>query len=155
MKLFTTSWRFSSGTLAAALLLAGCGESGPELATVTGTVTRDGKPLPNMRVQFQPEAGRPSSGNTDSQGVYALRYTSELDGAVPGKHRVYIVSAPNLPPPDFQGQVPVGDESDAVHWPEPVTVEAGENKIDFDLSQTKTSQPPRRRRASPSPQPLN
>src|SRR5690606_23808547 len=41
--------------LAAMLLLAGCGGAdGPELASVSGTVTLNGQPLPHAVVQFQP-----------------------------------------------------------------------------------------------------
>ena len=42
---------------------AGCGEGAPsdtpELGSVTGTVTMDGKPLANVTVTFEPETGKP------------------------------------------------------------------------------------------------
>ena len=79
-----------SRTLAAivlpAVLLVGCG--GPSLGTVTGTVTIDGKPAPNVTVTFVPEAGgRASTGVTDSEGKYELLYSVDK-GALIGKHKV-------------------------------------------------------------------
>jgi hypothetical protein len=60
----------------------------------------DGKPLPNVHVSFQPIAskatdnpGPGSVGATDAQGRYALKIsaqTMEGEGAVVGKHRVFI-----------------------------------------------------------------
>jgi len=71
------------------LAAAGCsGGSNPVL--VEGVVTLDGNPLEGATVMFRPEVGRPSVGKTDSAGKYVLRYTSERDGAVPGKHVVSI-----------------------------------------------------------------
>jgi hypothetical protein len=40
---------------AAALLLVGCGASGPRTYKVVGTVTLDGKPLPDGDIQFLPQ----------------------------------------------------------------------------------------------------
>jgi hypothetical protein len=141
--------------LAAAVSLGGCGPSGPELAAVTGTVTRNGEPLPEMNVEFRPESGRPSTGRTNEQGVYVLQYTSEQAGAIPGQHTVRISSSPEIPPPGFQGQVRLlANEIDSVIWPEPVTVNSGENPIDFDLSQVQEKPSRPRRGTRPSPQPL-
>lgn len=71
-------------------LLPGCAGGGPDLAKVTGTVTRGGKPVPNLLVHFVPDNGRPSWGLTDSNGRYKLYYTQEEDGARFGQHRVYV-----------------------------------------------------------------
>lgn len=72
-------------------VLSGCtGNDGPELARVTGTVTRAGKPVPDLLVYFQPEVGRPSWGLTDASGEFKLYYTKEQDGAVFGEHRVNV-----------------------------------------------------------------
>src|SRR6478672_13610229 len=55
--------------------LAGCGQSGPQIAPVHGHVKLDGQPLANADVQFQPEGSqRPSSGRTDAEGRYDLMY---------------------------------------------------------------------------------
>jgi len=82
-------------------LLAGCGESGPKLAKVSGVVTLDGKPFPNAYVSFQPmaEGGKPdpgpgSVGRTDEQGRFRM-FTDKLgEGAVVGRHRVRITIVP-------------------------------------------------------------
>ena len=76
----------------ALMTLAGCG-SGSGLASVSGTVTLDGSPLPDALVSFYPEEGRFSSGTTDSSGHYVLDYTADEQGAVVGKHTVKITVA--------------------------------------------------------------
>lgn len=78
--------------LFAVSVAAGCGD-GPMLVDVTGTVTIDGTPLDNATVVFRPKQGRPSYGVTDAQGRYALRYTTEKLGALPGEHAVMITTA--------------------------------------------------------------
>lgn len=79
------------------LLIAagGCGsgpaEELPPLATVTGTVTLDGEPLAGANVMFTPQAGGAlSSGTTDDQGRYELRYGAAETGAAIGRHKVRI-----------------------------------------------------------------
>ena len=73
-----------------ALALSGCGEDGPELGRVEGTVTMDGKPLPNASVVFVPENGRPAGATTDAQGKYVLNFTAGREGALLGKNTVRI-----------------------------------------------------------------
>ena len=81
------------------LLLAGCG--GPyKTASVSGRVTVNGKPLPNVAVVFQPlatadnkEPGPGSTGVTDSDGRYTLTIVGKSSrGAVVGKHKVRIMA---------------------------------------------------------------
>jgi hypothetical protein len=62
-------------------------------------VTLDGKPLAGVDVSFQPiapegsiEAGVGSSGRTDKDGHFTLKAATKQNGAVVGKHRVYISS---------------------------------------------------------------
>jgi hypothetical protein len=81
--------------LAALSLLApaliGCGRGNyPEVATVTGVVLLDGKPLEGAEVTFAPREGRSSTGLTDHAGKYALSYTKKVRGAVLGQHTVKI-----------------------------------------------------------------
>ena len=83
-------------TVAAVFLLAlsaGCGGRDlPELAPVEGTVTLDGKPLPNVMVQFLPEnGGRPSTGTTNDEGHYELTYVAGEMGARLGRNKVEVV----------------------------------------------------------------
>ena len=73
------------------LTACGCGRGNyPEVATVTGAVTLDGKPLEGAEITFAPTDGRASSGRTDARGQYALSYTKNIRGAVLGEHRVMI-----------------------------------------------------------------
>lgn len=83
--------------LASALLLplfvcSGC--SSGDFGTVTGTVTADGKPLPNAMVSFIPQPdGRASAGMTGDDGSYELIYTQDQKGAKVGEHKVQITTA--------------------------------------------------------------
>lgn len=80
------------------LLAAGCGSSG--VASVSGRVTLDGKPLAGVHISFQPIATSgqqdPGSGSyaiTGADGEYTLRVAvDDQAGAVVGKHRVEIVA---------------------------------------------------------------
>lgn len=72
------------------VLLSGCGSDGPELAEVTGTVTVDGKPVPNAILTFIPTGGSTSYGKTDEQGKYTLMFTDTKYGAMIGTHKVEI-----------------------------------------------------------------
>jgi hypothetical protein len=79
------------------LVLAGCG--GPyKTVSVSGRITRNGAPVANMAVLFQPiatsdnkEPGPGSTGVTDSDGRYTLTLVGRSTrGAVIGKHKVKI-----------------------------------------------------------------
>ena len=75
------------------LALTGCGPSGPDISSVTGTVTMDGKPLPNASVVFQPEKGRPSGALTNENGEFELNFSGGRKGAQPGRYIVAIRTA--------------------------------------------------------------
>jgi hypothetical protein len=85
------------------LPLAGCGR--PPLGTVSGVVTLDGKPLPDVEVRFLPDPeqgtrGANASCYTDTQGRYVLRTERHgRDGALVGIHRVVFVDIAALPSP--------------------------------------------------------
>jgi hypothetical protein len=79
-----------------ALLLGGCG-SPCKLAPVSGKVTMDGKPLPDVIVTFAPmgtkknmSPGPTAAALTDADGWYALELDNGEPGAVVGRCRVYI-----------------------------------------------------------------
>ncbi|MDZ4686430.1 MAG: hypothetical protein SH850_15280 [Planctomycetaceae bacterium] len=75
------------------VLCLGCGKAdGPELATVSGTVTLDGKPLPHVNIRFIPEkeGGSPAYGGTNADGKYKLMFSQDRAGAMLGMHRVEI-----------------------------------------------------------------
>ncbi len=89
MSEFSLRWVGILGVLTA----AGCSSNSvvyPEVATVVGVVTLDGQPLVKATITFVPEAGRSSSGVTDSSGKYSLHYTGTIRGAMLGTHRVMI-----------------------------------------------------------------
>jgi len=70
-------------------LLTGC-NAGPALAPVTGVLTYKGKALGNVHLDFYPEnGGRPSWGQTDSEGKFALEWDKDNKGALIGKHKVF------------------------------------------------------------------
>lgn len=92
--------RISAGALRTGLLALAsgacwCGCSrGPDVVEVGGTVTRNGKPLPNMAVTFHPEKGRTSVAVSDANGHFDLVYTRDQKGALRGKHKVHVHYAP-------------------------------------------------------------
>lgn len=85
--------------LASACLIVapGCGDDGPTLVNVTGTVTQNNKPLEGAAVMFMPDPGspdaRPAEDTTGPDGNFKLR-TGTRFGAVPGKYHVVITPAP-------------------------------------------------------------
>ncbi|MCS7239254.1 MAG: carboxypeptidase-like regulatory domain-containing protein [Thermoguttaceae bacterium] len=115
----------------------GCGGRS-DVAYVEGRVTLDGQPLANATVLFIPQAGRPASGVTDSNGRYVLEYEPGKRGAPVGTCRVQITTArgetvgPDRKPiPPVPEKVPMRYN---VKTELSVVVEAGKsNKFDFDL----------------------
>src|SRR5262249_22797739 len=69
------------------------------IGLVSGLVTYKGKPVPNVTVNFFPTNGRPSNGQTDTQGNYSLRWDAEHDGAEVGSHKVTIAYIPGSQAP--------------------------------------------------------
>jgi hypothetical protein len=95
--------------------IAGCGDSDvPEIVEVSGTVTRGGKPVPNLYVHFFPENGRPSWGQTDENGRYTLEYDADHKGAKVGPHTVFVEYMPEASANINPGE----DSSKAVTSPE-------------------------------------
>lgn len=76
-----------------ATVICGCGDSGPPLVPVGGTVTRNGAPLEGATVSFIPDPsnkfGRPAEGKTGPRGKYKTT-TSRRPGVVPGKYTVAV-----------------------------------------------------------------
>lgn len=75
---------------AAIIFTAGCfGDS--NLADVRGTVTIDGKPVPDAFITFTPTSkGATSFGKTDSDGSYRMRFTDIETGVYIGTNTVCI-----------------------------------------------------------------
>lgn len=66
----------------------------PELAPVSGTVTMDGKPLPNVLVVLRSQQGAVSMSPTDATGRYEAKYLSRYPGAGLGPTSVEITGMP-------------------------------------------------------------
>ncbi|MCA9008597.1 MAG: hypothetical protein KDB01_02565 [Planctomycetaceae bacterium] len=83
--------RFTFALLASvALAVVGCGDGGPEVAEVQGTVTLGGKPLQGIVVILQPSSGRPSDGITNAEGKYELFFKRGKPGAQLGMHSIRV-----------------------------------------------------------------
>ena len=78
-------------------VLAGCGSDGPTIVKVTGRLTYKGQPVTNAILQFQPEYGRQSWAQTDAEGRFKINYDRQQDGAVIGKHKVWVEIRPTTP----------------------------------------------------------
>lgn len=111
------------------LMCTGCGD-GKQLATVQGTITKDGEPQEGLWVRFSPVAGgRPGNGRTNSQGHYEISYTADRKGAHIGTNKVVIGSG---------GEV--DDRGNTLSMPSEiltreVEVTSGANTIDFELNE--------------------
>ncbi|MDB5336919.1 MAG: hypothetical protein JWN70_2538 [Planctomycetaceae bacterium] len=84
----------------AAICLTGCGGGDdvkplPNLVPVSGTVTYDGKPLPQGTIQLEPvdPAAKIQSASGDiKNGSFTLATTASAKGAMIGKYKVRITS---------------------------------------------------------------
>ena len=77
--------------------LAGCGDSPPEVAPVTGTVMYQGKPVDGAAVTFTPANGRPATGQTNANGEFTLTTFKTNDGAITEEHAVTIAKMESGP----------------------------------------------------------
>jgi hypothetical protein len=69
--------------------LCGCGDRGPERVVVSGTVTHNGRPIPEGTIRFDPVQTSlvPGAGAAIKDG----KYTVDVHGGVPtGTHRIRI-----------------------------------------------------------------
>lgn len=111
------------------VLLTGCGNSGPEIAPVTGRVTLDGKAFEGARVYFYPsQGGRQSQGATDEEGRYELYYTFDEPGAVVGEHKVTISTLDDSGLGTEKIPLKYNTEGDLTK-----EVTSGDNEIDLEL----------------------
>lgn len=131
---------FFVGLLAGSLWLSGCGDSGPELGDVHGTVNMDGKPLKLADVTFRRKdfTGRPSVGMTDENGAYTLGYSMDKSGALLGDFVVEISTFRDMPGKDADGkEIPPSPETVPMQYNAKseltAKVESGGQEINFDL----------------------
>jgi hypothetical protein len=125
----------------AAGLLVGCGGSGdqPDLGSVSGTVTMDDKPLPNVWVMFMPDTGRTALARTDENGEYEMMYLEGTPGANLGNHKVSITtySEDEAQEMAFNTGKPVKEPIPARYNSKTTLtaeVKEGDNDIDFPLT---------------------
>lgn len=123
--------------LAILVLAAGCSGSKVALASVTGKVTLNDKPLAGVVVWFYPEGEGEESqtygkGTTDASGTYRLSTREGKNGAVVGKNRVVVNWPPHErgdgkspPPPPPGPRIPL-PYTVATNTPLHVEVKAGE-----------------------------
>jgi hypothetical protein len=98
----TAMWFISLGVL----VNLGCGDGRPKRVPVSGQVLIDGQPLTFGFVRFAPPDSRPSTGELDRNGHFALTCFEPGDGAVTGKHKVTVM-----------GQEAIGHETIKWHAP--------------------------------------
>ncbi len=100
--------------------LAGCGSGDPNdsapLVPVTGTITRNGKPMADARVTFLPDKGNkyntPGVDTTGPEGNYKLKFNSG-SGVSVGKYKVSV--EPSLAPPGAD-KMPDAFKNDPLMW---------------------------------------
>jgi hypothetical protein len=119
-----------STCVALALVSAGCWSSGPEIAYVTGKVTMDGKPLPNVTVVFVPPNGRPSGAQTDANGEYVLNFSQGRSGAMPGKNMVRFTTLRDGYEDESGKKIPGSKETIPPHY-------NGDSQLTFDVEPNK------------------
>lgn len=68
--------------------LLGCGQSGPKLEPVSGTILKDGQAMTNVAVSLVPEgSGIAAIGTADSSGTIRVQ-TNGRPGAMQGKYKI-------------------------------------------------------------------
>lgn len=104
----------------------------PNLGEVSGTVTLDEKPLPNVSVAFESQSGQVSFAKTDDEGHYELIFRDGVMGAEVGHNTVRIETVQDAPPgPGYRDPIPAKYNRDTKLV---VEVAEGENTHDFVLS---------------------
>jgi hypothetical protein len=90
--------------LAVGMLFApGCGDDGPKMFPVRGSVTYKGEPLSRGIVTYlpaTPEAGRPANGPIQPDGTFSMTTQTRDDGVMRGTYSIIVhsyVEDPNRP----------------------------------------------------------
>jgi len=84
------------GLFVSLVVLTGCSD-GPKIVSVSGTLTREGKPVPNLTINFVPAVGRPSWAVSDENGRFTAQYDKAQEGVIVGTHTVWVVWRPSSP----------------------------------------------------------
>ena len=116
---------------AAALSCLGCSSGDrPPIGQVTGTVTINGKPTAGLGVLFSQRGFRSSSGYTNAQGEYELKYIRDTMGAAVGPHKVRIEYISQEGAGPRRGKIPPRYNRNTELTAQ---VEPGDNVFNFDL----------------------
>ncbi|MFO0921756.1 MAG: carboxypeptidase-like regulatory domain-containing protein [Pirellulales bacterium] len=90
--MFALKSRVLLGCLALCMIaVTGCGDNGPKLYRIKGTVTHKGKPVPNLMIIFKPldeMTKAQATGFTDANGKFELKVAYDNPGVFPGEHTV-------------------------------------------------------------------
>ena len=113
-----------------ALVTVGCGQKGPKLVPVEGTLKVNGEPIEGALIEFQPDdvSGSPSYGDTDAHGFYEMKFSPQRSGALVGTHTFRITTEnenlrkPEILPPMYH-----------IQSQEKREVKDEKNVIDFDI----------------------
>ncbi|MEP3481365.1 MAG: hypothetical protein ABJZ55_19140 [Fuerstiella sp.] len=121
---------------ATAASISGCGEAEVALAPVTGFVTEGGKPMSNAIVEFFPETGRTSVGQTSGEGEFTMRYGDE-EGVIIGRCKVQItpgISVPDVEEGSDQVAPPMKGPPEVIMVSNSIVVKSDDtNVFSFDL----------------------
>ncbi|MGB7323281.1 MAG: Ig-like domain-containing protein [Rubripirellula sp.] len=115
---------------------AGCTGRDSTLGQVTGVLKMDGKPVPNVSIEFMPTQGRPSLARTNAEGKFVAYYLPQQTGAVAGTHRLEYEFAQAGPDdvkferPKRRGKKPT---TELVMSPREIKVVAGKDNV-FDIN---------------------
>jgi hypothetical protein len=116
--------------LFAMLITVGCGRSDlPELGTVHGKVTVDGKPAAGTLITFAPDKGAVAAGLIQADGSYELEYIDNIKGAQVGPATVVLIPSPGEPKPNDVIIPPKYRQPSELK----VEIKSGDNTFDFDL----------------------
>jgi len=127
-------WIFPPALLA--VFLAGCGS---DMASVSGTVTYDGKPLDTGTVGFFPVGPGPAGyGSIQPDGSFRIR-TGQQAGLPPGEYRITVQATGPIPEPTPENLEPVPESIIPERYGNPdqsgltFTVEPGSNQVPIAL----------------------
>ena len=112
------------------VVISGCGK-GVQFGEVSGSVTFQGKPLPNAVVFFMPQSGPAAAGATQADGTFKMVTRRPGDGVLLGPCKVAITPADPINSP-----LPIPTKyTDAETSGLTANVEDGENVFDFELTE--------------------
>jgi hypothetical protein len=113
---------------------AGCGGGDqPDLGTVKGTVTLDGKPLAGAIIVATPEIGRPGLANVDADGKFELQYIEGVQGTKLGRNKISFTWPTDASGPPIPAKY--GEKSELT-----IDVKKGANSFDFKLESDKADE---------------